>query len=587
MGCLFTIAAGSRFYPYMSKLSALNACKPLSAPVGSANGLKVVTPLVPEVWEKELSSHPDQQFAQYISDGIRLGFRVGFNRHSAVLQSCGRNMKSAMEHPEIVSAYIAEEVALARMEKVSNNFEHSVHVSPFGVIPKKSKPGHWRLITDLSSPHGHSVNDGIDKELCSLSYTSIDDVVNCILVLGRGSLMAKMDIKQAYRNIPVHPENQPLLGVKWTGEYLIDKALPFGLRSAPLIFTAVADVLQWMMQEKGAVLVYHYLDDFITIGSPGSSDCRKNLDIILHVCRITGMPVEESKTEGPSPVIKFLGMELDSVAMEIRLPQDKLENLRVLLKEWKGKKAGRKRSLLSLIGSLQHAAKAVRQGRSFVCRLINVSTAVDGLDSFVRLNVGARSDIRWWCEYAAAWNGTSMLHKWEKQHPSVHVTSDASGTWGCGAYTGQMWFQFQWPDDMLDCHITIKELIPIVFAAAIWGDLWSGKSVLFHCDNAAVVTILSSGTSRDNLVMHLIRCLVFIAAKFNFIFSASHIPGIRNILADALSRNNAALFFTHVPQASSTQFAIPPELVDLLITSKPDWTSALWTNLWSSIFNIH
>ena len=102
------------------------------------------------------------------------------------------------------------------------------------------------------------MNDGIDKELCSLSYTSIDDVMNCILVLGRGSLMAKMDIKQAYRNIPVHPEDQPLLGVKWTGECLIDKALPFGLRSAPLIFTAVADALQWMMQEKGAVLVYHY-----------------------------------------------------------------------------------------------------------------------------------------------------------------------------------------------------------------------------------------------------------------------------------------------------------------------------------------
>ena len=162
----------------MSKLSALNACKPLSAPVGAASGLKVVTPLVPEVWEKELRSHPDQRFAQYISDGIRLDFRVCFNRQLAGLQSCGCNMKSAMEHPEIVSSYNAEEVALARMEKLSSEFEYLVHVSPFGVIPKKSKPGHWRLITDLSSPHGRSVNDGIDKELCSLSYTSIDDVVN-------------------------------------------------------------------------------------------------------------------------------------------------------------------------------------------------------------------------------------------------------------------------------------------------------------------------------------------------------------------------------------------------------------------------
>ena len=82
------------------------------------------------------------------------------------------------------------------------------------------------------------------------------------------------------------------------GELLIDKGLPFGLRSVPFIFTAGADALQWMMQERGAMLEYHYLDDFITIGSPGTSSCCKNLDVILHMCWITGIPVEESKTEG-------------------------------------------------------------------------------------------------------------------------------------------------------------------------------------------------------------------------------------------------------------------------------------------------
>ena len=119
------------------------------------------------------------------------------------------------------------------------------------------------------------MNDGIDKELCSLFYTSIDDVVLCILKTGRGALLAKMDIKQAYRMVPVHLQDSLLLGMRWQGKVFVDKALPFGLRSAPLIFSAVADALQWMMQRKGISFLAHYVDDFIIVGRPESSVCRE------------------------------------------------------------------------------------------------------------------------------------------------------------------------------------------------------------------------------------------------------------------------------------------------------------------------
>ena len=88
-----------------------------------------------------------------------------------------------------------------------------------------------------------SVNDGISKELASLSYVSVDDIVMEIGRRGRGTLLANMDIKQAYRNIPVHPGDRPLLAMQWQGKKFVDATLPFGLRSAPLIFTAVADAL--------------------------------------------------------------------------------------------------------------------------------------------------------------------------------------------------------------------------------------------------------------------------------------------------------------------------------------------------------
>ena len=78
-----------------------------------------------------------------------------------------------------------------------------IQLSSFGVIPKKSS-GQWHLILDISTPHGRSVNDGIDKNLCSLSYISVDNVARQVVELGRGTKLAKMDIKSAYRLVPVH-----------------------------------------------------------------------------------------------------------------------------------------------------------------------------------------------------------------------------------------------------------------------------------------------------------------------------------------------------------------------------------------------
>ncbi len=105
-------------------------------------------------------------------------------------------------------------------------------------------------IVDLSSPEGKSVNDGIPKEQSSLSYVSVDDVVHQVLKLIWGAYIAKMDVKQAYRNVPVHPTDSLLLRMQWEDMVYIDRTLPFGLRSAPLIFSALADALQWIMEQQ-------------------------------------------------------------------------------------------------------------------------------------------------------------------------------------------------------------------------------------------------------------------------------------------------------------------------------------------------
>ena len=161
--------------------------------------------------------------------GIAGGFRIGFNYQRFSCKPAHRNMKSAIESADVVEEYLFTEQAAGRVVgPLAPENVPFVQISPFGVIPK-SEPGKWCLIVDLSSPEGKSVNDGICKELCSLSYVRVDDIVPVIQRLGQGTLLAKLDVQAAYRTVPVHPDDCHLLGMVWKGRIYIGTTLPFGL----------------------------------------------------------------------------------------------------------------------------------------------------------------------------------------------------------------------------------------------------------------------------------------------------------------------------------------------------------------------
>jgi hypothetical protein len=218
--------------------------------------------------------------------------------------------------------------------------------------------------------------------------------------------------------------------------------------------------------------------------------------------------------------------------------------------------------------------------------MIDLSTTVKELHHFVRLNKGFRSDLEWWSMFLEGWNGVSLLSTVARKPPDVMVTSDASGGWGCGAFSSSSeWFQYPWPENWKAVHMTEKEFIPIAIAATLWGGLWRGKTIQCWTDNAAVVAIVNSGRSRrSEIAMHLMRTLFFVMARFNLAIFATHVPGKENGAADALSRNNLPLFHAQVPRAAKVPSRIPPELLELLIHRQPDWTSADWRSLFVSIF---
>ena len=211
-------------------------------------------------WEPFLNSYPDQAFSDFLRRGIHFGFRIVFNSKQQ-LKPCKGNLKSTKLNEHQVHKYITEEVASGKLQKCYSS-SSKIHWSPIGIIPKPHQPGKYCLIINLSAPQGFSINDGVLTELCSLHYTSVGDAASLVKACGRGALMAKLDLSQAYRRDPVHQEDQFLLGLYWYSTYYIDTALPLGLRSAPKVFTALTNALAWAMAIKGIHFLLNYLDDF-------------------------------------------------------------------------------------------------------------------------------------------------------------------------------------------------------------------------------------------------------------------------------------------------------------------------------------
>ena len=379
--------------------------------------------------------------------------------------------------------------------------------------------------------------------------------------------MTKTDIQSAFRIIPVHPGDWELLGMSWKGRYYFDKALPFGLRSAPFLFNQLADALEWLVrQHLNIPSIIHILDDFFIVQPAPSSLCATALCRVLTLFEELNIPLAPQKTFRPTQVLEFMGITLDSVNMQARLPEDKLSNARSLLADWSSKRVCRLQDLQSLIGTLQFACRVISPGRPFMQRIINLTRGCARPKRIIFLTQEFRKDILMWQFFLDHWNGVSLfLPPYTESSPQIHLYTDAAGAVGYGAFFDNQWFQGKWlPSHQLNpstgISITWQELYPIYLACMIWGPHWANRRICFHCDNQAVVAVLSAKSSKIPRIMNLVRLITFQTLKFNFTFTAKHVPGVDNGIADSLSRFQMPRFHQLAPDASPVPCPIPPFL---------------------------
>lgn len=483
-----------------------------------------------------LLSGYDRAETIFLVNGFSSGFPLHFlGPHQA--SSIPPNHGSALSRPEVVTDLICKELHAGR---VAGPFDFPpllmFRSSPLSLVAKHTV-GKFRLIHDLSFPRGSSVNDYIPDQYAAVSYHNIDDAITHILHLGKGCFLAKSDIRGAFRLIPIRPQDHHLLGFTWKSKYYYDKTLPMGCRSSCQLFTRFSEAIAWILTSTFAVeRIVFVLDDFLFLATSEHA-CNADLESFRTMSTLIQLPLAEEKTTQATTCLQFLGITLDTLNMEARLPQDKLDKCNDAISEALAKEKITLRSLQRLIGLLNFACLAIRPGRVFLRRLINLTCGIRHPNYRVRVTKPIREDLCMWREFLSTYNGRSMFIDTVLAGPTtISLQSDAAGGAGFGAILDTHWFYGGWPQALQSANICVLELYPIVVAVEIWARKLADRAVIFHCDNAAVVSVLNAQTSRHNEMLRLLRRLVLTTLRFNILFKAVHVPGICNDAADALSR---------------------------------------------------
>ena len=502
-----------------------------------------------------LVDHPDQPLVAYIVDGLRNGFDIGFS--GVFTETKPKNNKSALNNKEAVTKAIEKEIARGH---TAGPFKEppfqSVHCSPIGCVPKKD--GTVRLVMDLSQPRGQAINEGIAKEDFAVQYSHFDDATKLVRDMGKDCLMSKLDIKHAYRLLPVRSDQWHLLAYFWEGNYYVDMVLPFGLRSSGGIFNHFANLVCWIINHKyGVTNLIHYSDDFFLVGAKDVALAEKELAIVKQAFQDMGIPLATDKIEGPSTEMIYLGILINSKDLTIAITPDRYSDITSVLPKWMSRRTCTKTEILSLIGVLSFVAKVVRPGRTFLRRLIDLSTTVKRQHHHITLNNESKCDIQWWIKCLPEWKSSSMIPEpGQILTADIQLYTDASDI-GFGAVYGRRWIRGGWDAIRQDKCINYRELFAIVAATMTWGHEWKGKRIVFLTDNKTITHVWSSGTSPSPTLMSLIRPLFLTAAKGGFSIAFKHIYGIRNPIADALSRFQMAKFFRLMPDADTNPTDTP------------------------------
>ena len=491
-------------------------------------------------WKQYLIGYEDKQLVQL----LEFGWPINFDR-SAILMSTMHNHASAVQHGQDIQHYVDTELGHgALLGPFDEPPVAPTHISPLMTRPKKGS-SHRRIIMDLSWPAGAAVNDGVDGDWymgreVTIKLPTVQFMEDRLLQLGRGAWMYKTDLARGYRQLRVDPSDWPLLGFQHQGKFYMDLCPPFGLKTSALFMQRTSEAISYIHGLYG-YLSRPYLDDF------GGAERTKQraegaLDTLQGVMARLGIVEATHKVCRPSQHMIWLGIYFDSLAMTMRIPDDKMTEIQEILAEWEGRQRATRSDMQSLLGLLQFVASVSPPARIFTNRMLEDLREAPRRGTET-LSMGFKRDLRFFIDLWPAYNGIRILIK-EDIPCQGDLELDACTT-GCGAYNGEQYYSEEFPGAIQQAEHTIAhlELLNIVVAVRTWARDWAHQKVGVHCDNMNACLAVRSGKSRDGYMQSCVRELFLLCSINDIELHVTHCPGTDMKRADALSRAHTGQVF--------------------------------------------
>jgi len=478
---------------------------------------------------------PDDPKRNFIMQGVKLGFKLSeLDTVPPSRKVLMKNYFSTFKYRHAVESQILEELEEGRY--IFSKIQPSI-VSALGAIPKKQ--GGVRLIHDCSRPAGNSVNDNSLRE--KFKYQNIQDAIDMV---SPGDFMAKVDLKSAYRSVKVNRSEFSRLGIHWTFEgavhptYMVDTCLPFGHARSPFIFNELSQAVCRIMKSHGFELTMAYLDDFL-LAAKTYEECKRALIFLMSILRRLGFAIAYSKVEGPVQRIVFLGFLLDTIEMSVALTRARVQELNDLLQKTLKLSKVTKKGLQSIIGKLNYCTQVVYGGRYFLRRLIDVVATLAQPWHRTRVTREMKADIDWWLQFGLLFCSKPLpMVCAARPEDNTAVCVDACGLAAGGFFMGDHCYSefSEFGEEATKLCINYKEVLALLPAVAKWAPFWENKTVHVYSDNVCAVNVINKGSTKNPIVMDALRNIFYYSVIYNFRIKCHYYPGVRNQLADAVSR---------------------------------------------------
>ena len=445
---------------------------------------------------------------------------------------------------EPVQFKIPKEIIFSEEQKRCVDFEIQELLEKGAIVHSE-----WEEIQYISNIFIVPKPDGRYRPVINLKYLNLfvryehfkQETFKTVLeLIQENDYFTSIDMKDAYFSVPINSAYRRYLKFIWDGQLFHFVCVPFGLSSAPKLFTKLLrPIFAWFRQQS--IRCSYYIDDSLNMGK-NRDVCVRNSRTIVKTLESLGFTINKKSVLVPMQKIVFFGFVIDSVKFLIFLTDEKVTKIFNLAKALLQKEVIVVRQLASFIGLIINAFFAILEAPlHYRClerdKLVGLggSDCPDKFDNEMILSTDSREELQWWLSNVHHKNGKRI----RPRAVDLVCRTDASFLgWGAFHVSSGKWANGRWNKEELQFSINYLELLAVYYPLQSLYTSLCSLHLQFQSDNMSAVSYINNMGGMNSREMDKLAGTIWRWCIDRDIFiSASHLSGFENLTADFLSRN--------------------------------------------------